>query len=198
MRGIQPRWQAHRHRVLGQDGADLGCRDRQPIGELLKGHNEPVISAAFSPDGKAHRHAILGQDGADLGHRDGPPSGEPLKGHEGLVNSAAFSPDGKRIVTASADGTARIWDVSRHPGAGFGGQSRRPPLPHAYAAQSLLPAARAAGMVHRDGEVALQHARMETVARRLSRRQEPAAARSAVGGFTGRGNRHAGDRRPRQ
>jgi WD40 repeat protein len=27
------------------------------------------------------------------------------------VNSAAFSPDGKRVVTASYDNTARIWDV---------------------------------------------------------------------------------------
>ena len=29
----------------------------------------------------------------------------------GLVNSAAFSPDGSRIVTASWDNTARIWDA---------------------------------------------------------------------------------------
>jgi len=34
-----------------------------------------------------------------------------LRGHEDEVNSAAFSPDGQRIVTASADKTARIWDV---------------------------------------------------------------------------------------
>ena len=41
----------------------------------------------------------------------GKPIGEPLTGHEGLVNSAAFSPDGRRIVTASADNTARLWDI---------------------------------------------------------------------------------------
>src|ERR671932_761865 len=35
-----------------------------------------------------------------------------LKGHEGSVKSASFSPDGKRIVTASFDGTARVWDLS--------------------------------------------------------------------------------------
>ena len=29
-----------------------------------------------------------------------------------LVNSAAFSPDGKRVVTASYDNTARVWDLS--------------------------------------------------------------------------------------
>ena len=27
------------------------------------------------------------------------------------MQSAAFSPDGKRVVTASADNTARLWDV---------------------------------------------------------------------------------------
>jgi WD40 repeat protein len=42
--------------------------------------------------------------------------GRPLIGHEGAVNSVCFSPDSKRIVTASADGTARIWDAD-HPDA---------------------------------------------------------------------------------
>ena len=31
--------------------------------------------------------------------------------HGGKVNSAQFSPDGKRIVTASSDKTARVWDA---------------------------------------------------------------------------------------
>ena len=33
-----------------------------------------------------------------------------LIGHHGPVRSAAYSPDGHRIVTASYDGTARVWD----------------------------------------------------------------------------------------
>lgn len=32
-------------------------------------------------------------------------------GHTGGINSASFSPDGRRIVTASEDGTAKIWDA---------------------------------------------------------------------------------------
>ena len=35
-----------------------------------------------------------------------------LSGHTDLIGSAAFSPDDSRIVTASSDQTARVWDAS--------------------------------------------------------------------------------------
>ena len=35
-----------------------------------------------------------------------------LKGHGGPVRSAAFSPDGARVVTASQDTTARVWEAA--------------------------------------------------------------------------------------
>ena len=34
-----------------------------------------------------------------------------LVGHSGLVHSAAFSADARRVVTASSDGSARVWDA---------------------------------------------------------------------------------------
>ena len=34
-----------------------------------------------------------------------------LKGHAAAVWAVAFSPDGKRVLTGSADATARLWDL---------------------------------------------------------------------------------------
>ena len=32
--------------------------------------------------------------------------------HEAAINCAAFSPDGERVVTASADKTAQVWEAA--------------------------------------------------------------------------------------
>jgi WD40 repeat protein len=37
---------------------------------------------------------------------------ETLEGHSDSVRTAAFSPDGQRVVTASADYTARVWNAA--------------------------------------------------------------------------------------
>src|SRR5262249_33137262 len=88
---------------LALDGGWCALRERI----VLKGHENSVTSAAFSPDGKRIVTASADRT-ARLWDADGRPNGEPLRG---FVSSAAFSPDGKRIVTASADRTARLWDA---------------------------------------------------------------------------------------
>ncbi|MBA2306186.1 MAG: hypothetical protein H0W08_26655 [Acidobacteria bacterium] len=35
-----------------------------------------------------------------------------LRGHTGRVFTATFSPDSSRVLTASEDGTARVWSVA--------------------------------------------------------------------------------------
>jgi hypothetical protein len=49
--------------------------------------------------------------------------------HQGPVRSAAFSPDGTRVVTASSDNTARVWDAAT-------GQPLTRPLEHQSAVWS--------------------------------------------------------------
>jgi WD40 repeat protein len=100
----------------------------KPIGEPLRGHADRVWAAAFSPDGErivtasADKTARLwdAETGEqidepltaheDAGKTADAETGEPLS-HEDGVWAAAFSPDGERIVTASADKTARLWDA---------------------------------------------------------------------------------------
>jgi WD40 repeat protein len=85
-----------------------GALERPFFETILRGHEGPVMSAAFSPDGTRLVTSSLDHT-VRVWVADG--SGEPvvLRGHEGPVVSAAFSPDGTRIVTASEDGTARVW-----------------------------------------------------------------------------------------
>ncbi len=75
----------------------------------MKGHTDPVESAAFSLDGK--RVVTASKDNtARIWNAESGKEIAVLKGHTDFVYSAAFSPDGKRVVTTSTDRTARIWD----------------------------------------------------------------------------------------
>jgi hypothetical protein len=74
------------------------------------------------------------------------------------VYSAAFSPDGQRVFTASLERAAQIWDVLDRQALVSHAKVEFPRGPHLYQREDLLPAPRGAGMVRRDGEVALQYA----------------------------------------
>src|SRR5262249_23051023 len=66
---------------------------------------------AFAPDGKstvlAHGNDVVIYN-VSTGKEQ-----KRFSGHRGSVSALVFSPDGKAVVSASRDGTARIWDVAK-------------------------------------------------------------------------------------
>jgi WD40 repeat protein len=67
-----------------------------------------ITSVAFSPDGKLivialGENAILMDFNGNVKHI--------FKGHSDYIRSVKFSPDGLKILTGSADGTARLWNI---------------------------------------------------------------------------------------
>lgn len=81
------------------------------ITEPLQGHQDSVLSVAFSPDGQ---QIVTGSrdDTVRLWDvEEGQPIGQPFLGHEADVNSVAFSLNGQRIVSGSDDWTIRLWDA---------------------------------------------------------------------------------------
>jgi YVTN family beta-propeller protein len=94
-------------------GVETATSELVPVG-----HTEPYErtaregNVAFSPDG---RYAIIGSGGLATPWLLDVASGQEVRefrGHAGDVRSVAFSPDGDSIVTASYDGTARLWNVA--------------------------------------------------------------------------------------
>ena len=120
---------------LDADTPAITLNERIRIRAALELAGRPV--SAFG-DEATHFHALIGSgleataDGRKLQwrgkneamilNRDGRPVTTPLV-HRSYVQDAAFSPDGTRVVTASQDQTARVWDAAT-------GQPVTPSLKH--------------------------------------------------------------------
>ena len=83
-------------------------------GAELRRLSDPVVSytrPAYSRDGKVF-YAATGVTVRTWDADSGQPLPIAFKGYAGAILSVATSPDGTRLLTASDDGTARVWDAA--------------------------------------------------------------------------------------
>ncbi len=78
---------------------------------VVEGHRDAILGAAFSPDGQ-HVVTASRDRTARLWNRDGRAIIEFKQGHQYLASTAAFYPDVRRLLTAAMDGTSRVWDLT--------------------------------------------------------------------------------------
>jgi WD40 repeat protein len=77
----------------------------------LRDDSESVLSSAFSADGRFIASGSFNPTAFRIWDASTHQSIVRLVGHIDQVHSVAFFPDGKQIMSASRDGTIRVWDV---------------------------------------------------------------------------------------
>ncbi|PTL85852.1 TIR domain-containing protein [Vitiosangium sp. GDMCC 1.1324] len=101
--GILGSWTAARHQH------DVALSRELTATALLNLKSDPQRSLALIQEAGLVAMTDQVKESLDAWRRE--PSWMILREHEKAVNAATFSPDGTRAVTASEDGTARVWDL---------------------------------------------------------------------------------------
>ena len=108
---FSPDGKRHRLRQLDETVKVWDAETGQEI-LTLKGHTGPGLRAWRSaPTASGSPPPSVRTDGEGVGRRDRAGNPHP-QGAYRRVTSVAFSPDGKRLVTASWDGTVKVWDAA--------------------------------------------------------------------------------------
>ena len=125
---VEESWEAERRRVEEREQNARRLAERLAEAQLNQSRFLTSIAETELRDGNIERAMLIAREALprDMRKPDRPVwngAFEPMAkarmrdraiaiavGHQGLVTNAAFGPDGKRVVTASWDGTARLWD----------------------------------------------------------------------------------------
>jgi WD40 repeat protein len=100
-----------RSAVSGSSDGAVAVWDLAGDGEpqALLGHSKEILAVAVAADG---RIVSASQDGTlRVWDPARPPRPETASGHRGHVSEIAVTADGRRAVSASWDGTAKVWEV---------------------------------------------------------------------------------------
>ncbi|WNG19635.1 WD40 repeat domain-containing serine/threonine-protein kinase [Cystobacter fuscus] len=117
------------------------------LATLLKGHEKPITSLRFTPDGRTL--VTSSDDGTLRVWSDAHAPGRVLTGHSDEVWGFALSPDGRWLASASNDHTIRLWELAT-------GQSRvLQGHDHAVAAVVFLPDGKRLVSAGQDGTLRL-------------------------------------------
>lgn len=96
------------------------CDTNTPF-KTLRGHNNWVLSVAWSPDGKLIATGSMDNTVRIWNPKTGEQIGQPLTGHTKWITALSWEPyhlveigNTPRLVSSSKDGTVRVWDLDRH------------------------------------------------------------------------------------